>query len=361
MGKTLEVQMTIPLDDDEKRSGHPIIFYEWLPETITEALTVVTDGMTCRYWADQDCVQRVASYRPIEGKQHNLEIWVGKLHVSVGEFAVEDGLADVIVRLSGETLFDPDHFAREYDAELLRQHRELTGRIHRNVLFGFNRVIGHVRAERGQYWLEEHKADGRDIHSDFIRFRAKVSVAGSELVRLVDTGTGVFRGWWCPVSRRVGSDDWKAIGRVMHRRPDTVGTLLTAADDYRSQDQTRTAVIEAVSALEIAVGNFADRSRAADRFYGSSERFGVANLKAHRRHLGFTATVSYLFPMIFTEEQVSAATLSDCRDAIEERNNIVHNGQRTVKPEKIDRYLESIRRLCKFLRSLCPNDEENEG
>jgi hypothetical protein len=361
MGKTVEVRLTIPLDDDEKRNAHPIIFYGWLPETISDALTVVTDGMTCRYWADQDCIQRVASYREVEGKRHNLETWVGKLHASVGGFAVEDGLAGMIFRLSGETLFDPDHFAREYDAELLHHHRELTGRVHRNVLFGFNRVIGHVRAERGQYWLEERKAERRDIHSDFIQFRAKVSIDGSEWIRLADTRTGVFRGWSCPVSRRVGSEDWKAIGRIMHRRPDTVGTLLTAADDYRSQDQARTAVIEAVSALEIAVGNFADRSKAADWFYGSSERFGVATLKAHRRHLGFTATVSYLFPLIFTEEQVQAATLRDCREAIEERNNIVHNGQRTVKPEKMDRYLESVRRLCEFLRALCPNDENSES
>jgi hypothetical protein len=360
MGKTLEARMTIPLDD-EGRNGHPIIFYEWLPETVSDALVVVTDGMTCRYWADQDCVQHVASYREVEGRQHNLETWVGKLHASVGGLTVEDGLADVFVRLSAETLFTPDHFASAYHAELLTQHRELTGRIHRNVLFGYNRVIGHLRAERGQYWLEERKVEGRSVYSDFVQFRAKVSIDGSEWMRLADTRPGVFRGWWCPESRRVGCEDWRAIGRFMERRPDTVGTLLTAADDYRSQDQSRTAVIEAVSALEIAVGNFTDRSRSADWFYSSPERFGVANLKAHRRHLGFTATVSYLFPLLFTEEQVSAATLRDCREAIEERNNIVHNGQRAVKPEKMVRYLESIRRLCEFLRSQTPENQASDG
>ncbi|AMV29575.1 hypothetical protein VT84_34590 [Gemmata sp. SH-PL17] len=361
MGKMLAARMTIPLDDDERRNGHPIIFYEWLPETISDALVLVTDGMTCRYWADQECVQLVASSRKVEGRQHNLEVWVGKLQVLVEGVTVEDEVADVFIQLSSETQFDPSHFASAYDAGLLRQHQELTERIHRNVLFGYNRVIGHVRAERGQYWLEERKMEGRDIHSDFVQFRARVSIDGSEWMRLTDTRSGVFRSWWCPESRRVGSGEWKTIGQLMERRPDTVGALLTAADDYRSQDQSRTAVIEAVSALEIAVGNFTDRSRSVDWFYRSSERFGVANLKAHRRHLGFTATVSYLFPLLFTEEQMSAGTLRDCREAIEERNNIVHNGQRAVKPDKMIRYLESIRRLCEFLRSHSPKAETGEG
>lgn len=362
MGKTVEVRMTIPLDDDEKRNAYPIFFYEWLPETVSEALALVEDGMMCLYWADQECIQQVTRSRKVDGKRQNMEMWVGKLYASVGGFSVEDRLAETIVQLSKETLFDPDHFAKKYDAALLLQHQELTRRIHRNALFGLNRVIGHIRAERGQYWLEERKVEGRDIFSDFNKFRAKVSIEGSESMRLVDTRIGVWRAFPCPVDRRVGREDWKAVGSLMRSKPDLMGTLLTAADEYRSIDQTRIAMIEAVSALEIAVGEFAEKNNASDWFKaGSLERFGIESLKAHCNHLGFTATVSYLFPMIFTEEQVSATTLRDCRDAINERHTIIHKRQRSVKPEKLERFLESIRRLCGFLRSLCPDDHRGDS
>ena len=354
MGKTLKIQMTISVDNEENQNTRSIIFYEWLPETFDHALAFETEGMTCHYWADQDCIRYVNSYRVVDGKRQNLEMLVGKLHVAINGVEIQDRLADVILRLSKETVFGPDHFDKEYDAELLQQHRELTGRIHRNVLFGYNRIIGHIRAERGQYWLDEQQHVDRNIPSDFIRYHARVRIDDSDWMRLADTRiqTLVVQGY--PASRRIGSEDWTTIGRLMQRRPDIVGTLLTAADGYQSQDQARTAVIEAVSALEIAVGNFTDRSKATDWFCHSQERFGVANLRAHRKHLGFTAVVSYLLPMLFSEEQVSTEILMDCREAIDERNNIVHNGQRSVKSEKLIRYLKSIRCLCVFLQKLSP-------
>ncbi len=72
-------------------------------------------------------------------------------------------------------------------------------------------------------------------------------------------------------------------------------------------------------------------------------------------HMGLFGTIHYLFPVIFTEEQMPTELLKTCQKALEMRQTIIHGksgGSR--RPENIDkqdvtRYLAAIRRVCTIL------------
>jgi hypothetical protein len=76
---------------------------------------------------------------------------------------------------------------------------------------------------------------------------------------------------------------------------------------------------------------------------------GFSNLKKHIEHLGLRGSVNYLLPLMLEEGEVSCEDLAQCQGAAEEPNNVAHNGQRDVQPEKLRRYSQGIRSLCQAL------------
>ena len=68
--------------------------------------------------------------------------------------------------------------------------------------------------------------------------------------------------------------------------------------------------------------------------------------------MGLSGSVRFLLPVILPEASVSTALLRKCFDAVDMRQNVVHNGQRDVDRVKLQSALESIRELCLVLESL---------
>ena len=67
--------------------------------------------------------------------------------------------------------------------------------------------------------------------------------------------------------------------------------------------------------------------------------------------MGFSGTIHYLFPVIFSKEKMPTDILTDCQDAILERQNVVHNAQRDVPEDRLSVYLEAIRKMCRLLEA----------
>jgi hypothetical protein len=53
--------------------------------------------------------------------------------------------------------------------------------------------------------------------------------------------------------------------------------------------------------------------------------------------------------MLFPEEIIPTEVLRGCAEAISQRQNVVHTGQRTVEATKLANFLKSIRTLCELL------------
>jgi hypothetical protein len=63
-------------------------------------------------------------------------------------------------------------------------------------------------------------------------------------------------------------------------------------------------------------------------------------------------TVRYLLPVLLSPDILPAAVLKNCQQAVDDRNNVVHSGQRDVPRDKLVRYLEAIREMCNILAHL---------
>jgi hypothetical protein len=191
MSKSVQARLTIPLTDDHDRSkGDPLVFRRWLPLQDKDTLRVAEDGLQLRFWIDKDCLGHVTDLDLSQiGSYEN--IFISRLKVDVMGISVRDDLADAMIKLSSETNWVPEHINAAYDPGLVDQHHGLGKRIYSAVIKRFNRLIAYVRAAKGQYRLREYKPDYVNLHSEFIKLRARVRVGDSDWRRL--TSTGAYR------------------------------------------------------------------------------------------------------------------------------------------------------------------------
>jgi len=133
-------------------------------------------------------------------------------------------------------------------------------------------------------------------------------------------------------------------------RTSLVLQLLASAESFAGTDHRRAALVEAVTALEVAISEFSKSPKAQEAF-GSllAERFDTPSLKTQVEHLGLSGGVRYLLAVILSPEQLPTHLLRSCQQAVEERNNVVHRGQRDVAEDRLRAYLDSIRQVCSIL------------
>ncbi len=349
MGKPVVVRFVIPVFGEDKLSERePLVFHRWLPVKDDEALTVRQGDLELRFWIDAQCLTSLRE-TDLDDLGHCINIDVGKMIVDVKGLEVSVALGDVIMRLAKETNFTEEHIAANYDPAMLNEYGLLGKKTYSAVISNYNRLIAYVRAVKGQYWLREYESWPTVLHSEFNRLRAKIQVEGSDWARFTTTGTDVIMAdMRVDEERLIKKADWEGIQNHLagQRKAPLVGQLLAAADHFCELGHGRAALTEAVSALEVAVTQFYQHA-SPEKWPGLfAERSGVENIRQHCEHLGTTCTVSYLFPLLFTENQMPNSVLKSCREAIEERNVVIHKGQRDIDEIKLRRYLRSIRDLC---------------
>jgi hypothetical protein len=217
-----------------------------------------------------------------------------------------------------------------------------------------NRLLSFVRSYKGQYWLEDYAIDLDQMGSDFTRFRARVTVEDSDWTRWVPTQLGgIFKVSGMGRRRAIRAEDWPRISEFVASsgKADLVGELLAGAESLADSGHRRGALTEAVTALEVAVSRFAQDPYANSEFGSTfAERLNLDSLKNQHDRLGLSATIYYLLPLLFTEDQMPTDVLKGCQEAIVQRQNVVHQGQRDVDERKLYQYLRSIRSMCSILR-----------
>jgi hypothetical protein len=129
-------------------------------------------------------------------------------------------------------------------------------------------------------------------------------------------------------------------------RPDIVLELLANAQWLIDNGQRRSALIEGVSALELALTRFSQ----APNVEQIPQEFKVAEpggLRKAVEHLGFSTSLRYLLPLVLRD--LDPDVLSACIEATDVRNNVVHNGQRDVLEDLIRPMITNIRKASAFL------------
>jgi hypothetical protein len=267
---------------------------------------------------------------------------VGDILAIVRVRAVSDEVISVILSKRGQEKGPNDELGVIYD--------DIAARILNLTIRYINRIILYARNNKGQYWLETYDIDLRQMSSYFLKFKAKGKIDGEEEWFRWYPYNVDFREIRCvDEDRYITQQDWDDVKKYIAstRTPNLSLELLANAENLLGNGHRRSAVIEAVSAL--AVARFSRNPRIASFDPDINKRINLSNLKPQIKHLGFSATVRFLLPLLFTESVLSNQIIRECEQIVSIRQTVVHNGQRDVEESKAYSGLQAIRQLVTIL------------
>jgi hypothetical protein len=195
---------------------------------------------------------------------------------------------------------------------------------------------------------------------DFTEFQAQVQAENREWIPWYPSSILEIHFQPLDTSRYIARHDWpEAVNFITDvSRPNLVLELLSNSEALASSGYRRSAIIEAITALEVAVTRFADAPEI-DSFLETSisSRVDVSALGNQVEHLGLSGTMRYLLPLLFSDSLLPTSLVSQCQQAIRIRGNVVHQGQRDIDPEILMPMLKSIRDTCNILASFTKKQE----
>ena len=321
-----------------------MIFSMWMPLNENEFIVVQEEKATLKLWFDRSC-------------WHNVTHAGGDIpnHVNV---LVSKVFADVTLRHLPENMIEYIKLtaAEPQPPESLHQleYRKLGQQVYQLTLTHLNRLISYTRSLKGQYWLREYPIDKEEgLYAVNLAFKARVLIDtewfrwSSDIRQLV-----IGREGGChDKDRFIKQDDWAEAKEFItsQHRTTLVWELLAGAEWLAGIGHRRSALTEAVTALEVAISEFASQPKSEEVFGILGERINVTSLKKWVEHMGLSGTIHYLFPVIFSEEKIPKEVLKRCQEAVQQRQNVIHSGQRDVQEDKLSEYLHAIRQICRLL------------
>ena len=347
MSKDILVRMDVPIPAHNIVNTPFMIFSRWMPLEEDEFIVIQEENATLRLWFDKSCWDRV-SHGGGDISNH-VNVLVSKVFADVTLRDLSDGLVNYIKLTASEPHPPEGPYQQEY--------RELGQKVYYLVLTYLNRLINYARSIKGQYWLQDYplnKADGLNAVNQLFKARVQVDSEWvrwfSDVRQLVIGRVGGSQ----DQERFIDKDSWPQVKEFItsEQRTSLIWELLAGAERLAGIGHRRSALTEAITALEIAISEFSSQPNAEEAF-GSliSERMNVTSLKKWIEHMGLSGTIHYLFPVIFSKEKMPTNILKECQEAIQQRENVIHNGQRDVQEDKLSMYLEAIRKICRLLEA----------
>tara|TARA_R110002072_G_scaffold96366_23_gene212015 strand:- start:1562 stop:2332 length:771 start_codon:yes stop_codon:yes gene_type:complete len=240
------------------------------------------------------------------------------------------------------------------DASIQEEYEHLGRSILQAVLNRVNRLIVFARVVKGQYWLLGYPLDLNRLDSYFQSFEAVGYIDEGKRFRFQPGAGDCIRISMPPEMKYIKEGEWNEVEQFVQGqyRPSMVLELLAGAQQLAGNGYPRSALTEAVTALEFAVSDFS-RSDKCNEALGAKygPRMGVDRLHKQVERMGLSGTVRYLLPLLLPEDSLPENILKGCRDAIDARQNVVHNGQREIK--NVEHLISSIEACCKILREAC--------
>jgi hypothetical protein len=346
---TLVVDLKIPIETEPLIGAPAFTFTHWLPVGKGRGIKVVDDQLEILFWFDLKSAWWASQPSEEELKNH-VNVLAHYVLAEVTVQNVDQHLANYMKSRDFRKL------PGSADAVVQSEYAKLGRRILEILLNRVNRLITFARVVKGQYWLLDYSVDLNRIHGYFQSFEARGCIDGGKQFRF-QPGTGdCISISMSPEDKYIRENEWNEVEKFVQgrSRPPMVLELLAGAQQLAGNGYVRSALTEAVTALEVAVSDFA-RSASCKEALASKvgPRMGVDRLQKQVEHMGLSGTIRYLLPLLLPDDELPANVLQGCRDAIDACQNVVHNGQRDVK--NVEGLISSIETCCETLRSFCEN------
>jgi hypothetical protein len=348
MAKIL-ITHNVPLSGESE--GGALIFSQWLPEGIEQALQIPGDAVETRVWLDRTCV-RSLTHEPLTDDL--ISKWVNmpveRLFVDITAGDIAEDLAAFIRDKQDWPRGEPIIGSGNPETQRLAEaYMRLGWTVLSAVLEATNRITAWAYAEGGQYWVRERDEEAEIMMGRNSEFNARASVDGGPWIRwcppFIDSfNIGVLGG-----QRGLKQDDWNLLQGFLlsKRRPTLFRELISNAYALLAAGNSRSAVIEAVSGLEVAFRTF---TRTPDptklRNTGSDL---IDSLSRDSERLGFSTSFRYLLPIVIKDFEKNRVNHIETGAALDTRHNIVHNGQREVHVDVARNHVRAVAAFAMFL------------
>ena len=197
--------------------------------------------------------------------------------------------------------------------------------------------------------------DARNNIPFHVLFKAKFMLEGeeSEWVKWNAPYTGIAMLQESPEGTYVRREEWSEVYDFVNssRRATLILELLANSKNLAKTGYERSAIIEAVTALEVAVTSFSKSPKWSEIINSEiSTRIDTESFTSQVEHLGFSATLRYLIPLLFSESILPSDLLNKCHEAVVIRHDVVHRGQRKIEKRKLLSMIHAIRQTCDVLK-----------
>ncbi len=352
MTKKILLHFDIPLSNDS-HSGVNIYFYKWIP-TESNPIIVKEEDYTLKLWIDKDCIaslfgkddEKIASWT-------NISVYKIKANINIQN--IEHELATFIYdeRDNSKELHHGILPSEEKYSELNQKFIDLGFKAVKIAYTTCNKLISFARNTKGQYNLELLTYNEEQLQSLYVHLEAKCKIDEGDWFRWSPSSIDVIQIIVGEHKECITENDWAKVQEFIEseHRTNLVNELLSNAKSLLFKyEHKRSAIIEAATALEVALSKFADQPDFEKIDLPTDiGRINTKNLKNQISHLGFSGSMNYLIPVLFKDKVFSTELLTKCHDAISSRNNIVHQGQRGVNTEKAIKHVEALTKCCEIL------------
>jgi hypothetical protein len=341
------VRLKIPIPAERTVGVPALIFSRWLSLGEHEGIVKIDGELELTLWFDIRSAHW-ASGPTEEDLEKHINVPAHYVYSDVRVKSIDQELIDYII-------------SREYRESVTSENKriqaeydDLAWRVLSLALTTLNRFLSYVKARWGQHWLTVYSFDRGTMYSAYVGFEGKTTLDGTEWFRFGPSPVDSRNIKLVSTQRYIRREEWSEIQEYVqsNRRPPITKSLLAGAESLAAKGDSRAALTEAVTALEVALFEFAANPKV-DELFGSKfrRRLGLQSLKSQVDRIGLTASINYLLPVLMPETELSLAVLDGCREAIQQRQNVVHQGQRQVQNHILSRSLKSVRAMCDTLES----------
>jgi hypothetical protein len=344
MTQRIIVRLEIPIAEEY---ADALTFTGWLPNQ-KDGLGMSVNGDSVTVWFDDQLFQASdfdVDYAQLENQG---DLRLNAIGIDVHVEGVDEEVLAVIQKIADEARATQRMPRRDCDAA--KRYEELGLRVQAAGLHAANRVLTWFRVSKGQFWISSLAHDPENQASFFRQSQAKVSWNGTEWLPWLPSYRGALRmtcqDWG---TRRVARDDWTDLKSWMTEasRPNLILELLADAEALASRGAARPALVQAVTALEVAIVRLYD-----SQFWQNAVKSSTAQaVLTGKKRIGFHHVLRTVLPAVLGNSEIPSEVLTRCQDAVKARNEIVHEGS-PVDTETIESHMRPIRVLCERLLHL---------
>lgn len=343
--RSLTVDLEIPFETDPLIGVPAFTFTHWLPIGEHNGILASEDQINILLWFDIQTA-RWGSQPKEEDLIKHVNVLARYVKARITVQSIEDNLAEYMQKRSFKRL------PSDSEKDVQSMYSQLGERILRIVLEHVNRLISYARDFKGQYWLLKYDYNLDQMYSLFNKFDGLGKIDDKEWFRFQPGVGDTIRVEMTPEEKYITEGEWKSVCEFVVGRQSAplVGELLAGAEQLEGNGYGRSALTEAVTALEVAISDFGSSQSASEKLtsvYG--ERLGIGSLKKQIKRMGLNGTVRYLLPLILPEAILPSKVITACQEAVTLRQNVVHNGSRNVSVVAVRKGISNIKKCCKIL------------